>query len=107
MMPGNNVFQRSVDQQIAINQARTPSQRLSALCELLDAARAMAPAGPEAQERRRRAAVIRQLEREQWRVRCRQFLATERTNPRTGACSTVPFSPKSSAKPFESVLPRG
>jgi hypothetical protein len=74
MMPGSNVFQRSVDQQISINQARTPSQRLIALCELLDEARAMAPNGPEAQERRRRAAVARQHEREQWRVRCRQFL---------------------------------
>jgi hypothetical protein len=85
MMPGNNAFQRSIDQQIAINQSRTPSQRLSALCELLDAARAMAPGGPEARERRRRAAVARHLEREQWRVRCRQFLAAQRTNALTGA----------------------
>ena len=85
MIPAKSVFQRSVDQQIAINQARTPSQRFSALCELLDAAGAMAPGGLEAEERRRRAAAARQLEREQWRVQCRRFLAAQRTGAQAGA----------------------
>ena len=78
-MAKGDPFQRSIDQQIAINLARTPSERFMALCELLDAARAMAPSGPEAQERRRLANEARQIDREQWRVQCRRFLAAERT----------------------------
>ena len=62
MLPKGDVFQRSVDQQIAISQARTPSERFEALCELLDAARAMAPAGAEAEDRRRMANAARQLD---------------------------------------------
>jgi hypothetical protein len=76
----NDVFQRSIDQQIAINQARTSSQRLIALCDLLDAARAMAPAGNAAEDRRRRADALWRLNQEQWRARYRQFLAARRTN---------------------------
>lgn len=79
------MFQRSIDQQIALNRARTPSQRLESLCELLDFARAIAPAGIEAQQRRRRAESARQFDREQWRGRCRQFLAAERAKPATVA----------------------
>jgi hypothetical protein len=79
------MFQRSIDRQIAINQSRTPSQRLESLCELLDFARAIAPVGLEAEQRRRRADSVRQFEREQWRVQCRQFLATQRAIAETGA----------------------
>lgn len=78
-------FQRSIKEQIALNQARTPSQRFEALCDLLDFARAIAPTGPEAQERRQRVEAARQLDREQWRVRCRQFLASQRSDPEAGA----------------------
>ena len=85
MMPSRDPFQRSIDEQIAINQARTPSERFVALCELLDAARAMAPRGPEAEERRRRANKAREIEREQWRERLRKFIASQRTDAGDGA----------------------
>lgn len=78
-------FQQSIAEQIALNQSRTPSERFEALCELLDFARAIAPTGPEAQERRRRAQAARELDREQWRARCRQFLASQREGPEAGA----------------------
>lgn len=78
MLPTEKAFQRSIDKQIAINQLRTPSQRFVALCELLDAARAMAPLTPDAVERRRIAESARQQDRELWRERCRQFIAAER-----------------------------
>ena len=77
-------FEQSVGRQIALNQARTPSERLTALCELLDAVRAMAPAGEEARERRMRALSARRLEREQWRAQCRRLLTAQRTDPRAG-----------------------
>jgi len=73
------MFQRSIDEQIALNQSRTPSQRFEALCELLDFARAIAPTGPEAEQRQRQVQAARQLDREQLRARCRQFLASQRT----------------------------
>lgn len=73
-------FQRSIKRQIALNQARTPSERLNALCELLDAARSMAPTGPDAQRRRRLANEAALRDKEQWRERCRQFLAAKRTD---------------------------
>ena len=85
MTPSRDAFQRSIDEQIAINQARTPSERFVALCELLDAARAMAPRGPEAEERRRRANKAREIEREQWRERLRKFIASQRTDAGDGA----------------------
>jgi hypothetical protein len=85
MMPNRDAFQRSIDRQIAINQARTPSERFVALCELLDAARAMAPRGPEAEECRRRANKAREIEREQWRERLRKFIASQRTDAGDGA----------------------
>ena len=69
-MQGSGLFQRSINRQIEINQARTPSERMAALCELLDAARELAPRDPEAQARRVRADAVRQHDREQWRVRC-------------------------------------
>ncbi|HUB26553.1 MAG TPA: hypothetical protein VL992_14100 [Tepidisphaeraceae bacterium] len=84
MLPKADAFQQSVNQQIAINQSRTPSQRFEALCELLDAARAMAPTGPEAEERRRRAEAVRQRNREQWRAQLRKFIAAQRTDASEG-----------------------
>jgi hypothetical protein len=77
-------FRRSVLEQIAINAARTPEQRMQALCDLLDAAREMAPSGPEAQERRRRALRARQENRERLREHFRRLLAAQRdgTSPR-------------------------
>jgi hypothetical protein len=79
------MFQRSIDEQIALNQSRTPSERFKSLCDLLDFARAIAPMGIEAQQRRRRIEAARQHDREQWRVRCRQFLTSQRAKPDTGA----------------------
>ena len=77
-------FNRSIDQQIALNRARTPDQRLAALCDLLDAARSMAPQDAEAKEHRRRVQALRQREREQWRERCRQILAAQRVGAQPG-----------------------
>lgn len=84
MMPSAKVFQRSIDQQIAMNQARNPSQRFEALCTLMDAARTLAPTGVEAENRRHLAEAARQLDRERWRDKCRQFLATQRADAWTG-----------------------
>src|SRR5687768_17622430 len=56
-------LEESVHRQILLNRARTPTERLNALCELLDLARAMAPQDPDARERRRRAMAIRQQDR--------------------------------------------
>jgi hypothetical protein len=67
-------FQRSVDRQIAMNHTRTPTQRMEALCDLLDVARAMAPPDEPARQRRHRALAARHHEREQWREQCRRFL---------------------------------
>ncbi len=77
-------FRRSVDEQIAVNRARTPTERFEALCELLDFARAMAPSDAEARERRRRALTLREDEREQWRERCRRFAAADRAGHAAG-----------------------
>ncbi|HEV2295511.1 MAG TPA: hypothetical protein VGR35_16800 [Tepidisphaeraceae bacterium] len=77
-------FQRSVDQQIAVNRARTPTQRFEALCELLDFARAMAPSDAAARERRRKALAARQHEREQWREQCRRLAAADRAGHAAG-----------------------
>jgi hypothetical protein len=71
-------FQRSIDEQIAINKARTPTERFQALCDLLDAAREMAPKDPEARERRRRALAVREQQKEQLRAFCRRHLAAQR-----------------------------
>ena len=78
------MFERSVREQIAINRARTPTDRLLALCDMLDAIRAMAPRSPEAAERRLRALAVREQEREQFRARCRRWAAAERTSPPAG-----------------------
>jgi hypothetical protein len=80
--PGSG-FDESIRQQIAINQARTPTERFDALCDLLDAARAMAPRDPAARERRLRALAVREREREVWRERLRQIVAAQRADPPT------------------------
>ena len=74
-------FDRSVRRQIALNRSRTPTERFLALCELLDAARAMAPNEPAARERRLRVKAVRQQEREQWRAESRRLLASQRPLP--------------------------
>jgi predicted nucleotidyltransferase len=66
MRNGSAPFDRSVAQQIALNRARTPTERFQAMCALLDAARAMAPKDSAAQERRRRALASREPRRLQW-----------------------------------------
>jgi hypothetical protein len=85
MLTNEDLFQRSVNEQIAINRARTPGERFQALCDLLDAARGMAPTGPEAEDRRRRAESVRQRDREQWRDEFRQFIAAQRAKNQAGA----------------------
>lgn len=77
-------FKQSIRRQIAMNRARTPTERFSALCELLEASRAMAPTGTDARERRLRAKAARQREREQWRAEYRRLFAANRTDPSTG-----------------------
>jgi hypothetical protein len=84
MLPDDSVFERGVRQQYEINRARTPIERLLALCELLDAARAMAPRTPEAKEARRRALASREREREELRAFCRRHIALERGEPEAG-----------------------
>lgn len=77
-------FEQSILSQIALNRARTPTQRFLAMCELLDAARAMAPADEAARERRRRAMMARQRDREEWHAQCRRFAAAQRRGDTTG-----------------------
>ncbi|HWL92787.1 MAG TPA: hypothetical protein VNT79_04570 [Phycisphaerae bacterium] len=84
MLPEADAFTRSIQEQIRVNQARTPTERFLALCDLLDAARAMAPRGPEARERRRRALLARQQDRENLREFCRRLVAAGATNAGAG-----------------------
>jgi hypothetical protein len=74
------IFERSILQQIAVNRARTPTERLLAMCDMLDALRAMAPRTPAAAERRLRALAAREQEREQFRAQCRRWAAAERAS---------------------------
>jgi hypothetical protein len=73
-------FQQSILRQIEINRKRTPTERMLALCDLLDAARAMAPRDPEACERRRRALAAREREREKMRAHFQRLRATGRAD---------------------------
>lgn len=77
-------FKKSILRQIAINRARTPTERFLALCDLLDAARAMAPMDPAAQERRARVKAAREQERELWRAEYRRLFAANRTDSPSG-----------------------
>lgn len=85
MVAGREAFERSVRRQIEINQARTPTERFLALCELLDAARAMAPMDPAAIERRRRALAGRQCDRERLREFLRECIADGSGDDSAGA----------------------
>jgi hypothetical protein len=84
MSAPDSSFDESIRRQIAINQARTPTERFEALCDLLDATRAMAPRDAASVERRMRALAVRQREREAWRERLRQIVAAQRAEPPTG-----------------------
>jgi len=79
-----NPFDDSIRLQIKINQERTPTQRFQALCDLLDAARAMAPLDAAACERRMRSRIAREHEREQWREQCAKWAAAQRRNAEAG-----------------------
>lgn len=78
MKPNQSVFERSVQRQVEINLARSPTARFQALCDLLDAARAMAPTDPDACERRRRLQAQKQREREELRAYFRCLLSLQR-----------------------------
>ncbi len=84
MATGNDLFRESIGHQISLNSARTPTGRFIALCDLLDAVRAMAPRDPASCERRRRALVARERNREQWCAHVRRILAARRTDPGSG-----------------------
>ncbi len=83
-MLGDDDFKQSIIRQIAVNQSRTPTERFLALCDLLDAARAMAPPDPAARERRLRVKAARDLEREQWRAEYRRLYVANRADPAPG-----------------------
>lgn len=83
-MSDQDGFKQSILRQIAVNRARTPTQRFAALCDLHDAARSMAPSDSNARERRARAKAARQQQREQWRAEYRRLFAANRTGPSTG-----------------------
>ena len=72
------MFRQSVRKQIAAHRSLTPTQRLLALCDLLDSLRAMTPDTPEAIERRTRVMAARQKQQEQFRARWRHWAAAER-----------------------------
>ena len=74
----NALFDESILRQIAINRSRTPTERFLALCELLEAARAMAPTDAAARERQQRVQAAREQEREQWRAEYRRLFAANR-----------------------------
>ncbi|GMU84298.1 MAG: hypothetical protein AMXMBFR47_41680 [Planctomycetota bacterium] len=70
----------SIRQQIAINAARTPTERFQALCDLLDAARALAPDDPESRARRARVQAARNREKERLRDEFRRIIAAQRAD---------------------------
>ncbi len=84
MATGTDTFEGSIGRQISLNRARSPTERFTALCDLLDAVRAMAPRDPAACQRRRRALAARELDREQLRAHFRQILATRRADAAEG-----------------------
>ncbi len=84
MATGTDTFAGSIGRQISLNSARSPTDRLTALCDLLDAVRAMAPRDPVACQRRRRALAARERNREQLRAHFRRILATRRADAEAG-----------------------
>lgn len=79
MSPSDVDFQKSIRRQIALNRSRTPTERFLALCDLLEAARQMAPMDPASCERRRRVEAARQKERERWHAEYKQFIAAHQS----------------------------
>ena len=93
MVAGNNAFERSVSRQISLHKARTPTERLNVLCDLLDVVRAMAPSGPDARERRHRALAVRERDREELRAHCGRLLTARRSDAPEGRSSRqLPFA---------------
>lgn len=84
MIAGGDQFDEAIRRQIALNRARTPDQRFKALCDLLDAAREMAPRDAAARERRLRVRESRERDREKWRAIVRQFHAAQRASAKPG-----------------------
>lgn len=84
MTERDKASQESIARQIEINRARTPTERFLALCDLLDAARAMALADPAARERQARIRAAREQEKELWRAEYRRLFAANRTDPASG-----------------------
>jgi hypothetical protein len=84
MVPDRTIFDRSVREQIARNLRRTPTERFRAFCDLLDAARALAPTGVRGREQRARAHALRQRDLEQMRANLRHLIDTGRVNPPAG-----------------------
>jgi hypothetical protein len=70
----NEIFDQSIARQIEINQARTPTERFQAVCDLLDALRGRDPRLEPL--RRERATTI--ANREKSRAELRRFLTTHR-----------------------------
>ena len=83
MESSDSRYDQSIRRQIEINQARTPTQRFQALCDLLDAVREMAPRDPASCERRRRALQAREREKEQFREQCRRWASAQRDDDST------------------------
>ncbi len=78
------MFDQSIRQQIEVNLARTPTQRFLALCDMLDAVRAMAPRTAQAAGQRLRALAAREKEREEFRAQFRRWAAAERASSPAG-----------------------
>jgi hypothetical protein len=83
VLPSDEAFDRSIKQQLVTNAARTPTERMQALCDLLDAVRAMAPQDERSKERRKLAMRVRQREREEWHAECRRLFAAQRAKDST------------------------
>jgi hypothetical protein len=67
-----NAMERSIEEQFEINRARTPTERMEVVYELLDFARWWVPRDPESVRRRQE---IREREREQRRETFRRWIA--------------------------------
>jgi hypothetical protein len=89
MLPSDAAFRESILRQIAINRARTPTERFEAVCDLLDAAREMAPTDPAARERRLRVKAARDREREQFRAEWRRLFAANRAQMYPEECKSI------------------
>jgi hypothetical protein len=77
-------YDPSILQQIAINRARTPTQRFLALCELLEAQRAMAPKDEAARQRSLKVQALRQREREHSHAQWRKLFGAQRARAAEG-----------------------